>query len=204
MFIYKGSFGPLVTNTLLIACPVTRVGAVIDPAFGSTKMILEKARDEEIQIEKILLTHSHWDHFADAYTLKRKTQASLFIHPLDAKNLISPGSDKIPSMVPIHPVDYDHLVNDGDTIELESLRLKVIHTPGHSPGGVCYYIGSKPLLISGDTLFQGGIGNLSLPTAEPDKMSHSLKKLMDLPKETVVIPGHGHNTTIGDEDDTRW
>ena len=199
MFLYKKSFGPLGTNTLLLACEKTKKAAVIDPAFGSNRTILAKAEEKGFVIEKILLTHSHWDHFADAYQLKRETDAAVFIHPMDAKNLTSPGSDGLPKVVPIHPVDWDHLINDGDIIELGTLFFKVIHTPGHSPGGVCYYCASENLLISGDTLFKGGIGNLNLPTGEPEKMNDSLLKIGKLPFDTRVIPGHGIETTIGEE-----
>lgn len=204
MILYKQSFGPLGTNTILIGCEKTKKAAVIDPAHGSTKAMLLKAEEEGLQIEKILLTHSHWDHFADAFKLKEKTGSSLFVHSLDAKNLTDPGSDKLPTFIPIHPVDWDHLIKDGDTIELGEISLKVIHTPGHCPGCVCYYIEAEKLLISGDTLFRGGIGNLSLPTAEPKKINDSLARLMKLPPETRVIPGHGDDTTIGEENDISW
>ncbi len=204
MFIYKKPFGPFATNTILIGCEKTKKAAVIDPAQMSTDTMLLKAEEAGLQIEKILLTHSHWDHFADAFKLKEKTGAALFVHSLDAKNLTDPGSDKLPTFIPIHPVDWDHLIKDGDTIELGEIFLKVIHTPGHCPGSVCYYIRQENLLISGDTLFQGGIGNLSLPTAEPEKMNDSLERLNKLPPETRVIPGHGEDTTIGEENGTRW
>ena len=199
MFLYQFPFGPLETNTILIGCAKTKRAAVIDPAYLSTDVIVEHASKLDLVIEKILLTHSHWDHFADAFTLKQKTGASLFVHPLDAKNLGHPGSDGIPLFFAVHAVMHDHLVKEGDVIQVGMLSFQVIHTPGHSPGSVCYYSKANHLLISGDSLFQGSIGNLHLPTAEPSRMWPSLKKLAALPPETRVIPGHGDDTTIGDE-----
>ncbi len=199
MHIYKFPFGPLETNALLIGCAKTRRAAVIDPAMGSAEAILSEAAEHGLIIEKILLTHSHWDHFADAHVLKTKTGAPLSIHFLDAKNLETPGSDGIPLLWPIHAVTPDHFLNDGETFTLGHLQFQVIHTRGHSPGSVCFYLAEQKLLIAGDTLFEGSIGNLNLPTAEPLHMWESLKKLAKLPPDTLVVPGHGGDTTIANE-----
>lgn len=199
MLLYKCPFGPLETNTILLGCAKTKKAAVIDPAYLSSGWALECASKNGLVIEKILLTHSHWDHFADAFHLKQKTGAALFIHSLDAKNLGHPGSDGIPLFFAVHSVSYDRLINEGDLIKIGLISLQVIHTPGHSPGSVCYYSKENHLLISGDSLFRGSIGNLRLPTANANLMWPSLKKLAALPKETRVIPGHGAETTIGDE-----
>jgi hydroxyacylglutathione hydrolase len=199
MFLYKFPFGPLETNAILIGCAKTKLGAVIDPAPGSMKAILQKADELGLHIEKILLTHSHWDHFADAHDLKAKTSAPLYVHFLDAKNIEHPGSDGIPLFFPIHSVQPDHFLNEGDKVEVGKLELEVIHSPGHSPGSVCFYLKDQNVLISGDTLFQGSIGNLHLPTAQPALMWLSLEKLSKLPPETRVVPGHGGETSIGKE-----
>ena len=199
MILYKFPFGPLETNAILLGCAKTKKAIVIDPAFQSTIPLLHYASESGLTIEKILLTHSHWDHFADAFALKQKISVPLFVHSLDAQNLERPGSDKIPLFFPIHPVTPDAFVKDGDIISVGEISFRVIHTPGHSPGSVCYYSEENQLLISGDSLFQGSIGNLSLPTAEPKLMWISLRKLEKLPKQTRVIPGHGEDTTIGEE-----
>ncbi|OGN63760.1 MAG: MBL fold hydrolase [Chlamydiae bacterium RIFCSPHIGHO2_12_FULL_49_9] len=199
MFFYKFPSGPFDTNAILIGCSETKKAAVIDPSLGSTDPILEKASEGGVSIEKILLTHSHWDHIADLHVLKNKTHAPIYVHPLDAQNVEHPGSDGIPLFFPIKSAVPDHFLQDGDVVEIGHLKLKVIHTPGHSPGAVCFYIESEKLLISGDTLFKGTIGNLQLPTAEPGKMRESLRRLSELPPDTHVVPGHGDDTTIGDE-----
>jgi hydroxyacylglutathione hydrolase len=202
MILYKFPSGPFKTNTLLIGCPKTKIAAVVDPAHLSTSQVLDFAEKDQLKIQKILLTHSHWDHFADAHVLKEKTDAEIYVHAADALNLEKPGSDFLPMIIPIKPVKFDHLVKEGDTIRVGEISFHVIETPGHSPGGVCYYSPLEKVLISGDTLFKGSIGNLQFPTSSPEEMWKSLKKIGQLPTETKVIPGHGPNTTIGDEQ--RW
>ena len=199
MFLFKFPFGPLETNALLVGSSERKVAVAIDPSLGSCGAILAKASELGVKIEKIFLTHSHWDHFADAHALKEETEAPLYVHPLDAKNIEHPGSDGIPLFFPVHPVSADHFLNEGETIVLGDLHFEVIHSPGHSPGSVCFYLRAQKLLISGDTLFRGSMGNLQLPTAQANQMWLSLGKLAALPPETRVIPGHGPETTIGQE-----
>jgi hydroxyacylglutathione hydrolase len=200
MILHKHSFGPLETNAILIGCGETKRAAVIDPAFGSTDFFLKEIQKEGLTLDKILLTHSHWDHIADVHELKTRTGASVYIHPLDVKNLESPGADSLPLFFSIPGCNADHLIQEGDLLEVGRLKIRVIHTPGHSPGGVCFYLPAQKLLFSGDTLFRGTIGNLQLPTACASSMWPSLKKLATLPPDTRVIPGHGGETTIGRED----
>ncbi|MEN9654523.1 MAG: hypothetical protein RL235_635 [Chlamydiota bacterium] len=200
MFLYKFSCGPLGTNAILIGCGETKRAAVVDPAPGSLQFLLEKAEEAGLVIEKILLTHSHWDHIADAQALRAKTKATLYVHPLDAKNVEEPGSDGLPPYVHVPPTFPDVFLHDRSLIEVGStIHFEVIHTRGHSPGSVCFFAKEKKLLISGDTLFKGSIGNLHLPTAEPSHMWDSLDKLAQLPADTIVVPGHGEDTTIGAE-----
>jgi len=199
MFVYKFAFGPLQTNAILFGCQVTKKCAVIDPALGSTPAILDQIKTLDLSIEKILLTHSHWDHFADAYELKEKTHVPLYVHALDAPNLQAPGCDGLPLFFSIHPVQPDGFLEEGQSFSVGHLKIQVIHTPGHSPGGVCFYLADQNLLFSGDTLFRGTMGTLQLPTAEPSQMWNSLAKLAKLPPHTRVVPGHGEDTSIGQE-----
>jgi len=199
MILQKFPFGPLETNTVLIGCANEKKAVVIDPAYGSTSAILEKCQDLELQIEKIFITHSHWDHIADVCELAQKTAALVFVHPLDAPNLEQPGSDGIPLLFPIACIKPDHLINDGDSLSIGDLVCQVIHSPGHSPGSVCYFFRDKKLLLTGDTLFEGSIGNLHLPTSEPEKMWKSLQTLSQLPPDTRIVPGHGRDTLLANE-----
>lgn len=191
--------GPLGTNAILFGCSETGKGAVIDPSRGATNPILQEARLLELKIEMILLTHSHWDHIADVHQLREKTDAPVYIHPLDEGNLADPGSDGLPLYFPIRGVEADRFLTEGKSIKLGNLTIEVIHTPGHSPGGVCFYLREQKVLFSGDTLFKGTMGGLHLPTSQPDLMGSSLAKLAALPSDTRVIPGHGEETTIGAE-----
>jgi len=193
MLIQSKEFGPIGTNSILLTCPETKKTAIIDAPLGC----VAAWKKIPLEAEMILFTHSHWDHIADAAALKREFSAPIYIHKADALNLEKPGSDGLQLHFPIEGVKVDHYLEDGQELLLGNLRIKVIHTPGHTEGGVCFFVGD--LLISGDTLFQGAIGRTDLPTSNPAKMRESLKKLAKLPKNTRVYPGHGDPTTIGEE-----
>jgi len=195
------SGGPAATNCVLLACENSLKGAIVDAPAGVGETVLKRANELGVSIEMLLLTHTHWDHIADLALLKKETQAPVYVHPLDAENVVNPGSDGLPLMFAIEGVEPDHFFDEGDELKLGDLSMKVIHTPGHSPGGICLYLPQEEALIAGDTLFQGSIGRLDLPGSEAEKMWTSLEKLAELPSATRVIPGHGDETTIGDE---RW
>jgi hydroxyacylglutathione hydrolase len=197
MLLFKFACGPLETNAILFGDEGK--GAAIDPSLGSAEKIIAQAKQSGLAVEKILLTHSHWDHIADVQALKEKTGALLYVHPLDAKNIEEPGSDGLPLYFSISPAIADHLLQDGEIITVGPLQLETIHTPGHTPGGVCFYLASQGILFAGDTLFCGGMGRLDLPTGNAQSMSASLRKLAKLPPKTRVISGHGQETEIGKE-----
>ena len=113
----------------------------------------------------------------------------------------TPGSDRVPGMrgIEIEGVSVEHLIEDGERLFVGEIEFITLFTPGHTPGGVCYYAPHSQILLSGDTLFRGSIGRVDLPTGGATLMWLSLQKLAALPKETVVYPGHGPHTTIGRE-----
>ena len=191
--------GPILTNCVLVACRRSKKAAVVDVPEGIGDTLVERIEELGLELQMILLTHSHWDHIADAAYLKKKMGAPLYVHELDQENVLKPGADHLPMMMGIDPVKPDHFLNDGDRLMLGDLILEVIHTPGHSPGGVCFYLEKQKTLLAGDTLFKGSIGRLDLPTGNPEAMWKSLEKLAKLPPDTRVISGHGDETTIGDE-----
>jgi hydroxyacylglutathione hydrolase len=197
--IYSITSGPVDTNAYIIVCKHSSDAAVIDPAQDSHEEIIQTAQDHGVTIKKIIITHSHWDHICDAKILKNLVQAPILIHEKDAYNLIHPGSDGVPLWVKMEGVNPDILLKDNDIIEVGKSLWKVIHTPGHSHGSICLFDEKDRILISGDTLFKRSIGRLDLPTSSPQTMWPSLKKLDNLPKETIVFPGHGPTTTIGSE-----
>ena len=188
--------GPLRTNAYLLGCSETKKAVVIDVPFESADLLIHRSLELGLQIEAILLTHSHLDHIGEAKLLKERLGIPIYIHREDAGNLANPGSDGLPLYLPVPGVISDGFVEEGQVIRVGNLEIEVIHTPGHSPGCVCFYLPKEKILISGDTLFRGTIGNLGFPSSRPGLMSRSLKKLAALPKETRVYPGHGAPTTI--------
>lgn len=199
MYIKAFPSGPFSTNAYVVACSVTRDAAIIDPAPDSFPEIQKFLDEERLKARKILLTHSHWDHIADVEQFKKHYAVAVYVHPLDAPNLQRPGSDGLPCGQSIPAVQPDVLLEEGMPVTIGMMTFYVLHTPGHSPGSVCFYSPGQHVLLSGDTLFQGTIGNLSSPTSQPSLMWPSLDKLAQLPPETRVLPGHGSETTIAAE-----
>jgi glyoxylase-like metal-dependent hydrolase (beta-lactamase superfamily II) len=193
------SCGPIETNTYLIACDKTKRAAIIDTPYDSFELLRDRLKELSLSLEMVLFTHSHWDHTAEAALFKKEFHVPLWVHADDAGNLENPGSDRLPLLGAIEGVKPDHYLKEGESISLGEIEIRVIHTPGHTPGGVCFYVPSEHVLFSGDTLFRGTIGNISFPTARPALMWESLKKLAQLPANTKVFPGHGEPTTIGEE-----
>jgi hydroxyacylglutathione hydrolase len=120
----------------------------------------------------------------------------VYIHPLDVLNLQQPGADGLPCWINIIGVEPDVFLEENAQVTVGELVFQVLHTPGHSPGCICFFEPQQHILFSGDTLFKGTIGNLSFPTSQPSLMSASLAKLAQLPLQTRVFPGHGPFTTL--------
>lgn len=198
MRIWGRGLGPLETNCYIVACPETGASAVIDPG-APDPWIRQTAATHGLKPSRIILTHAHLDHIGGVAWVKGWTGAPVWIHPADEAMLQSPrlnGSASFGS--PISAPAPDRLLQDGEIIALGNLSLQVLHTPGHTPGGICLYTPGH--LIAGDTLFAGSIGRADLPGGSFEALIQSIRtKLLPLPPETVVYPGHGPTTTIGDE-----
>ena len=199
MFLKTFCCGPVGTNAYLFSCPVTKRAAVVDCPQGSALEILPLVQELGFSVEMLLLTHSHWDHIADLSILQKKLGAKIYVHADDAKNVEKPGSDGLRLLFPIEGSKPDVLLKEGQILHLGNLEIQVLHTPGHSLGGVCFYLAEEKVLFSGDTLFHGTIGRLDLPTSSTERMWPSLEKLAHLPPDTKVFPGHGDPTSIGRE-----
>lgn len=199
MFLQSFPSGPFDTNAYVIGCRSSKQAAIIDPAADSLSAITPYLATHSLIPVAILLTHSHWDHIAGLAEAVTRYKVPVYVHQLDAANVRQPGSDRVPCWLNITPVEPDAFIKEGDLIEIGLLHWQILHTPGHSPGSVCLYCAEKNILISGDTLFKGTYGNISLPTAEPTLMKRSLARLAKLPSDTAVYPGHGPHTTIADE-----
>ena len=190
--------GPLSVNCYIVACQSTKKAAVIDPGDEGSR-ILAKAEMMGVEITTIINTHGHFDHIGANSYLKNNAKAKLIIHDDDndllslaEEHALRYGLSVTPSPKP------DLTVSGGDIIEVGDLKIKVIDTPGHSPGGICLLI--EDVLFSGDTLFAESIGRTDLPGGNFNQLISSIKsKLLPLPPETKVYPGHGGSTTIGIE-----
>ncbi|HEX3031030.1 MAG TPA: MBL fold metallo-hydrolase [Bacillota bacterium] len=192
------SVGPMGANCYIIGCKRTKIGAVIDPG-GEGKRILARTKELGLTIEKIILTHGHIDHIMALDEVQAATGAQILIHKSDAgmltdsrknlsgfmgKNMVFPAADQ--------------LLKGGDVVKLGELEVKVLHTPGHTPGGICLEVGG--ILISGDTLFECSIGRSDFPGGNHNTLIESINNnLMVYPDDTTVYPGHGPSTTIGYE-----
>jgi len=198
MHIKPISAGPLETNCYILGCDVTHQAIIIDPGDDSDT-IIKTIEDMKLKPIKILLTHGHFDHCSAVEQIKNKFNIPLAVHIDDlpfisqAKNHASLYGIKI-SNVPMP----ESFIDDGDIFEFGKYNLKTIHTPGHTAGSVCFLTGKY--LFSGDTLFKGSIGRTDLPGGDYSKIINSiLTRLYTLDHDTVVLPGHGHQTTIGHE-----
>ncbi len=196
MIIKTFTCGPLGTHCYLVGCPASNDAAVIDAPQGVTFKLL---KHKEWKIKMIFITHSHWDHIVDAAKLKEAFHIPLYIHSADEENLKYPGADQLPLFFPIQPAEADGYLKEGEEFHIGELNLKVIESPGHSPGSVCLWFPQEKVLFSGDTLFQGSMGRIDFPTSSPPEMQKSLKKLSQLPPDTKVYPGHGLSTTLAAE-----
>lgn len=192
--------GPYETNMYIVFCEQTLEAVIVDPGQGASKIFTQNIQSLALQPKAIWLTHSHWDHIVDVAKIKREFSIPIYLHADDQRNLEQPGSDQIEMAIPtVQAATPDHLIQEGDLLKVGKASFKVFHTPGHSPGGVCFYCEKEHVLFSGDTFFKGLIGSLSLPTSEETRMWQSLARLAMLPPETTVFPGHGPSTTIQDE-----
>lgn len=188
--------GALGTNCYIVHCSETRQAAVIDPG-GNAKEIIAYLNSERLKTVCIINTHGHADHIAANDALKLATGAPVMIHEADAGMLTSPSlnlSNFIGGGLSLAPAD--RLLKEGDDIQVGNIRFKVIHTPGHTPGGIC--LSYKEFLFSGDTLFHESVGRTDLPGGSAGKLIAGIKeKLLVLPPRTKVFPGHGPETSIG-------
>lgn len=172
---------------------------VVDPADRG-EYLYNAFKEAGLEVAAILLTHAHFDHIWGCNKLRELSGVQVFALE-DEKELCESAKLNVSEDVGRpYTVTVDWYLRDGEKITIEDMEFKVIATPGHTQGSCCYYFEKDNLLISGDTLFEGSVGRTDLPTGNGPTLSRSLKeKLMDLPDETLVFPGHGNSTTIGDE-----
>jgi hydroxyacylglutathione hydrolase len=192
--------GPFASNCYIVGSESSKPGIIIDPG-AEAKLILRTVNDLGLTIHLILITHAHIDHIGALALVKEGTGAKFAIHEAEAAAGLGMFSRMLSSMSGgsfSQPPKPERLLKDGDNIDIDDLSFTVLHTPGHSPGGVSLY--GQGILFSGDTLFNHGIGRTDFPGCSYEQIMDSIQnKLMSLPDNTVVYPGHGPATTIGEE-----
>ena len=192
--------GPVATNCYIVGSESSKRGMIIDPG-AEARRILSTVNDLGLTIPLIVVTHLHFDHVGALAPVKEKTGAKIAVHEAEAEAGLGIFSRMLSSMTGgtfSQPPKPDRLLKDGDTIEVDGLRFTVLYTPGHSPGGISLY--GHGIVFSGDALFNYGIGRTDFPGCSYEELMNSIQnKLMTLPDETIVYPGHGPSTTIGEE-----
>lgn len=199
MIIRKLELNPFGSNCYIVGSESTKEGMIIDPGMLAEE-ILKHVEDLGLKINTIVLTHAHMDHTGALAEVQEATGAEVAMHADDVPLLRGsnpmmrmPGSSK-------EPPAPDRLLKEGDVIDIGDLHFRILHTPGHSPGGICLLEKDSEIVFTGDTLFQFSIGRTDFPGGSHEGLVQNINdKLMILPDNTTVCPGHGPDTTIGVE-----
>lgn len=199
MVIKKFVLGSIATNCYLVYDEAKKSGSLIDPAIFESE-ILDYINYNHLKIDYILLTHGHFDHISGVADFVKALHSKICLHQDDLSVTRGLATD----LGKMYGYELKHFkpdifLKDGQEFKVGDLVFKVIYTPGHSPGGVSFYFAKQKVIFSGDTLFAGSYGRTDLPGGDEEKIFASIKKILALPGETKVYPGHGEETTIEEE-----
>jgi glyoxylase-like metal-dependent hydrolase (beta-lactamase superfamily II) len=188
------------TNAFLIADEQSKQAVLFDAPDHTVAPLLDEAVKNNWDLIGLWLTHGHFDHIADhALVTARFPNAKILIHPLDEPKLQEPKRQMFPLPFVIPPRSADGHVVDGQELQIGSLKLRVIFTPGHAPGHVCYYFPDEEVLVGGDLIIMGAVGRTDLPDSDPQALDESLRTIMRLPPATRLLPGHGRPSSLRGE-----
>jgi len=188
------------TNCYLIADDETRQAVLFDAPDHTVGPLLEEAKRRNYDLIGLWLTHGHFDHVADhAEVTKAFPNAKVLMHRFDVPKLRNPKAAMFPLPFVIPPREPDELVDDGQKLAIGNLEVEVILTPGHAPGNVMFYLPSEGVLIGGDLIICGAVGRTDLPDSDERQLIESIRKVMRLPAETKLLPGHCSASTLADE-----
>jgi glyoxylase-like metal-dependent hydrolase (beta-lactamase superfamily II) len=199
MVILTNTGGIAMTNCFLIADMAVKQAVLFDAPDHTVAPLLDEAARRGWDLTGLWLTHGHFDHFADhALVRQRFPKARILIHALDEPKAQHPDMQTrlfgLPLVIP--PLEADAHVTDDQQLAVGSLPVKVIHTPGHSPGHVNYYFANNGVLIGGDLIIGGSVGRTDLPDSDHEQLEASIRRVMQLPAETRLFGGHGPATTL--------
>lgn len=199
MKVEKFVTGIISTNCYLVINEETKQTVVVDPA-DCPSYLMGHMKSKELKVEAILLTHGHFDHTMGLEGFLKEFKVPVYVHEDEAELLMDPTQNLSGTYTSGYTFSGASYVKEGQVIKEAGYEFKVMHTPGHTRGGCCYYVESENVLFSGDTLFQASIGRTDFPQSSASDLLHSLReKVMLLPDDTTVYPGHMGKTTIGYE-----
>ena len=202
MMVLTNTGGVAMTNCFLIADEAARQAVLFDAPDHTVDPLLQQAAARGWDVAGLWLTHGHFDHFADHAVVRRRfAGAKILLHALDEPKAQHPEVQarlfQLPFVIP--PLKADAHVSDNQKLQIGSLEVVVMHTPGHSPGHVAYYFPGEELLVGGDLIIGGSIGRTDLPDSNPEQMVASIHRVMRLPATTRLLGGHGNPTTLEQE-----
>jgi glyoxylase-like metal-dependent hydrolase (beta-lactamase superfamily II) len=199
MIVHTLTVGPVQTNCYVAVCETTRRAVLIDPGWDAPHL-LATVESLHATLDRILLTHAHFDHIGAVADLVDATHAPVALHPLDLPLLRADGGARLWNIPMRSAPDPDLALEHGQVLEVGTLRFETRFAPGHTPGHVVFYLANEKAVFGGDVLFQASIGRTDLPGGDFDTLIASIhEQLLTLPDDVIVYPGHGPPTTIGDE-----
>jgi glyoxylase-like metal-dependent hydrolase (beta-lactamase superfamily II) len=202
MQILTNTGGVASTNCFLIADEASGRAVLFDAPDGTVGPLMEEAKRRGYDVIGLWLTHGHFDHIADhAVVTAAYPKARVLLHALDVPKLKNPGVMTrmfgLPLVIP--PREPDELVEDGRRLEIGGLKVEVIHTPGHAPGHVCYHFPEERVLVGGDLIICGAVGRTDFPDSDEGRLRDSVRRVMALPDDTRLLPGHCELSSVGAE-----
>jgi glyoxylase-like metal-dependent hydrolase (beta-lactamase superfamily II) len=200
MIVLQKNGGIASTNSFLIADDETKEAVIFDAPDHTVGPLLNEAQKRGWKVIGLWLTHGHFDHVADhPEVIARFPDAKVFIHRLDEPKLRRPNSTMFMLPFSIQPRAADGYFEDGQKVHIGKLEATVIHTPGHSPGHVMFHFPNQQVLVGGDLIIMGAVGRTDLPDSDHAALNASIRKIIKLPPETRLLPGHGQPSTLGEE-----
>lgn len=202
MIVLMNTGGVAMTNCFLVADEGARQAVLFDAPDHTTKPLLDEAEKRGWDLIGLWLTHGHFDHFADHAVVKQRfPKARILLHALEEPKVLNPDLQTqmfgLPFTIP--PLKPDARVSDNQKLQLGTLEVQVLHTPGHAPGHVAYYFPSEHALVGGDLIIGGSVGRTDLPDSDHEELERSVRRVMALPPQTRLLGGHGPATTLAEE-----